>query len=272
MQMDDFRSMLEEGLTETQWIAVSSQKGGVGKTTTCLSLGASLVEQGLRVLLVDLDPQGNLTQALGIDPESLRRTVGDALLMQATMLEVSRETAIFNLDLVPANRGLILAEKMLHNTRNFELRLKTCLEAMQPSYYDIVLMDCPPSFGPLTINALATAGLALIPLTCDYYSLQSLQTFLKLMSVLRSRLNPELQYRLLVTLFDGRTRLSRLFLDQYRQKYNGLLFDTVIPLDVKLRESPMFGRPVNLYASGARGAQEYRALAGELLSCLEVTI
>jgi chromosome partitioning protein len=124
----------------------------------------------------------------------------------------------------------------------------------------------------LTINALTAVSLALIPLTCDYYSLQSLQTFLKLMSVLRNRLNPELQYRLLITLFDGRTRLSRLFLEQFRQKYDGLLFDTVIPLDVKLRESPMFGRPVNLYASSARGAQEYRALAGELLSCLEVTI
>jgi chromosome partitioning protein len=268
----DIRSILEEGLAGTQRIAVSSQKGGVGKTTTCLSLGASLVEQGLRVLLVDLDPQGNLTQALGVDPESLRRTVGDALLMQATLLEVSRETAIFNLDLVPANRGLILAEKMLHNTRNFEFRLKSCLEAVRQTYYDVVLLDCPPSFGPLTINALTSVNLVIIPLTCDYYSVQSLQTFLKLMGVLRSRLNPDLQYRLLVTLFDGRTRLSKLFLDQFRQKYDGLLFDTVIPLDVKLRESPMFGRPVNLYASSARGAQEYRALAGELLSCLEVTI
>jgi chromosome partitioning protein len=268
----DIRSVFEDGLPDTQWIAICSQKGGVGKTTTCLSLGASLVEQGLRVLLVDLDPQGNLTQALGIDPESLRRTVGDALLMQATLLEVSRETAIFNLDLVPANRGLILAEKMLHNTRSFEFRLKTCLQAMQPSYYDFVLLDCPPSFGPLTINALAAVNLALIPLTCDYYAVQSLQTFLKLIGVLRSRINPELQYRLLVTLFDSRTRLSRLFLDQYRQKYDGLMFDTVIPLDVKLRESPMFGRPVNLYATSARGAQEYRALAGELLSCLEVMI
>lgn len=268
----DIQSMIEQGFTETQWIAISSQKGGVGKTTTCLSLGASLVERGLRVLLVDLDPQGNLTQALGVDPESLRRTVGDALLMQATLLEVSRETAIFNLDLVPANRGLILVEKILHNTRDFEFRLKTCLQALRSAYYDVVLLDCPPSFGPLTINALTAAGLVLIPLTCDYYSLQSLQTYLKLLSVLRSRINPELQYRLLVTLFDARTRLSKLFLEQFRQKYNGLLFDSVIPLDVKLRESPMFGRPVNLYASGARGAQEYRALAGELLSCLEATI
>lgn len=268
----DLQSMFENGFTGTQWIAISSQKGGVGKTTTSLSLGASLVERGLRVLLVDLDPQANLTQALGIDPESLRHTVGEALLMQATLLEISRETSIFNLDLAPANRGLILVEKMLHNTRNFEFRLKTCLQGLQTAYYDVVLLDCPPSFGPLTINALAAVGLALIPLTCDYYSLQSLQTYMKLLSVLRSRINPELQYRMLVTLYDGRTRLSKLFLEQFRQKYDGLLFDTVIPLDVKLRESPMFGRPVNLYASSARGAQEYRALAGELLSCLEVTI
>lgn len=268
----DIQSIIKQGLKETQWIAVSSQKGGVGKTTTCLSLGASLAEQGLRVLLVDLDPQGNLTQALAVEPESLRRTVGDALLMQSTLLEVSRETAIFNLDLVPANRGLILVEKMLQNTRDYEFRLKTCLETLRNAYYDIVLFDCPPSFGPLTINALAATGQVLIPITCDYYSFQSLQTYLKLLGVLRSRINPELQYRMLITLFDGRTRLSKLFLEQFRLKYNGLLFDTVIPLDVKLRESPMFGRPVNLYASGARGAREYRALAGELISCLEATI
>lgn len=268
----DVQSVIEHSQTQAQRIAISSQKGGVGKTTTCLSLGASLVEMGLRVLMVDLDPQGNLTQALGIEPESLRRTVGDALLMQATLLEVSRETAIFNLDLVPANRGLILVEKMLHNTREYEFRLRTSLETLQNAYYDVVLMDCPPSFGPLTINALAAAELALIPLTCDYYSLQSLQTYLRLLGVLRSRANHRLQYRLLVTLFDGRTKLSKLFLDQFRRKYGGLLFDTVIPLDVKLRESPMFGRPVNLYASSARGAQGYRALAGELTACLEATI
>lgn len=268
----DMETLISGGLSEPRWIAVSSQKGGVGKTTTCLSLGASLAEQGLRVLLVDLDPQGNLTQALSVEPESLRRTIGDVLLMQASLPEVSRETATFNLDLVPANRGLILVEKILHTTREYEYRLKTCLEALRNAYYDVVLLDCPPSFGPLTINALTVADQVIIPITCDYYSFQTLQTHLKLLAVLQNRINLELQYRMLITLFDGRTRLSKLFLEQFRLKYDGLLFDTVIPLDIKLRESPMFGRPVNLYASSARGAQAYRALSGELITCLEATI
>lgn len=258
--------------TETQWIAISSQKGGVGKTTTCLSLGASLAEQGLRVLLVDLDPQANLTQALAVDPESLRRTVGDALLMQATLLEVSRETLIFNLDLVPSNRGLIVVEKVLHNSREFEFRLKNSLHGLRNAFYDIVLFDCPPSYGPLTINALAAAEMVIIPLTCDYYSFQSLHTYLKLLETLNAKTNPWLQVRILVTLFDLRTRLSKLFLDQLRLRYNRLLFDTVIPMDVKVRESPMFGQPINIYAPDARGARQYRALSSELVTCLEMVI
>jgi chromosome partitioning protein len=259
----------DPALTGSQWIAVSSQKGGVGKTTTCLSLGASLAEQGLHVLLVDLDPQAHLTQALGVDPESLRHTIGDALLLQATLLEVSRETALFNLDLVPANRGLILIEKSLQNTRESITRLKSCLIGLRNAYYDIVLIDCPPSFGPLTINALVAAGMVIIPLTCDYYSYQSLHMYLKLLETLSGRTNPDQQLRMLVTLFDVRTRLSKLFLKQFRLRYNELMFDSVISIDVKLRESAMFGAPVNVYAPNTRGAQEYRALSRELMPCLE---
>ena len=263
------RRVNDPAMIGSQWIAVSSQKGGVGKTTTCLSLGASLAEQGLHVLLVDLDPQANLTQALGVDPENLRRTVGDALLLQATLSEVSRETALFNLDLVPANRGLILVEKGLHNTREFVLRLKNCLIGLRNAYYDTVLIDCPPSFGPLTINALVAAGLVIIPLTCDYYSFQSLHMYLKLLETLSGRINPEQQVRMLVTQLDTRTRLSQLFLRQLRLKFNELMFDTVIRMDVKLRESPMFGAPVNVYAPNARGAEEYRTLSREVIPWLE---
>lgn len=253
-------------------IAVSSQKGGVGKTTTCLSLGASLAELGLRVLLIDLDPQANLTQALGIDPESLRRTVGDVLLLQASLMDISRETATFNLDLAPSNRGVILVEKMLHLTKGYEGRLNTAIQALGDAYYDVILFDCPPSFGPLTINALAASGWVIIPITCDYFSHQSLNIYLTLLQMARQNANPGLQHRMLITMYDGRVRLSKLFLEQYRQKYTPLLFDTVIPLDAKLRESTLFGRPVTNYANSARSAQEYRALAREITQCLEVTI
>jgi chromosome partitioning protein len=253
-------------------IAISSQKGGVAKTTTCLSLGASLAERNLRVLLIDLDPQAHLTRALAIDPDSLRRTVGDVLLNQMNLLEVSRESNYYNLDLVPANRGLILVEKLLTGCNNYEFKLKASLGALDGQYYDVILFDCPPSFGPLTTNALTSVDLVIIPVTCDYFAAQSLDSFLNLLGAVRRNTNPSLEHRVLVTLYDGRTRLSKLMLDKYRVKYKNILFQTVIPIDVKVRESPLFGRPITSYASRARSAHEYRALARELMTCLKMTI
>jgi len=255
-----------------KFISISSQKGGVAKTTTCLSLGSCLAEQGMQVLMVDLDPQAHLTQALSIDPESLRSTIGDVLLLQASLLEVSRESPVPNLDIVPSNRGLILVEKMLHNIKEYEKRLKTGMQALNDQYYDIVLFDCPPSFGPLTINALACSSMVIIPVTCDFFSMQSVKVYLNLLNMVKKNIQPDIESRLLITMFDGRTRLSKLFLEQFRSKFSSSLFDTVIPLDTKVRESSLFGRPINLYANKARGAQEYRALATELMTCLKVTI
>ena len=253
-------------------IAVSSQKGGVAKTTTCLSLGASLAELGASVLVVDLDPQAHLTQALSVDPESLRRTIGDVLLMQASLLEVSRESEFNCMDLVPANRGLILVEKLLHNVNGYEYRLKSGLDALKDQYYDFVLFDCPPSFSPLTINALTAAELLIVPVTCDFFSMQSFRAYMNLLRMVKKNLNPDLANRLLITMFDARTRVSKLFLDQYREKFGPVLFETIIPMDAKLRESALFGRPINLYAKKARATQEYRALAKELVLCLKATI
>ncbi len=255
-----------------QRVTVSSQKGGVGKTTTCLSLGASLVELGQRVLLVDLDPQAHLTQALGIDPDGLRHTVGDVLLSQAGLTEISRETSITDLDVAPANRGLILVEKMLHASPGYELRLKSALQAEAESFYDMILFDCPPSFGPLTINALSASQRVIIPVTCDYFSMQSLHSYLRLLSIVRQNTNPGLEYRLVITLFDNRTRLSRLFLDQFRAQFAPALFETVIPLDSKLRESALFTQPITRYAARSRSADEYRSLARELMLCQKATI
>ncbi len=259
-------------MSEIPKIAISSQKGGVAKTTTCLSLGACLAEEGMSTLIIDLDPQAHLTHSVGIDPDSLRRTVGDALLNQATLLEVSRESSFFNLDLVPANRGLVLVEKLLYGMKGYEFHLKSSLDRINGHYYDVVLFDCPPSFGPLTMNALTASDLVIIPITCDYFSARSVLAYLNLLTMLRHNTNPRIEHRLLVTMFDGRTRLSQLMLEQYRQKYGRLLFETIIPLDNKLRESSVFGRPITQYATRARSAQEYRTLARELKTCLKVTI
>jgi chromosome partitioning protein len=253
-------------------IAISSQKGGVAKTTTCLSLGASLAEHGLRVLLIDLDPQAHLTQALSVDPESLRRTSGDVLLLQANLEEVTRETEFLCMDLLPANRGLILVEKLLHNIKGYEFRLESGLDALQDQFYEVILFDCPPTFSPLTINALTAADLAIVPVTCDFFSMQSFRAYMNLLKMVRKNLNPTLEYRLLITMFDSRTRVSKMFLDQFQEKFHSVLFETVIPIDAKLRESSLFGRPINLYAKKARGAQEYRALATELMTCQKMTI
>jgi len=252
-------------------VAISSQKGGVAKTTTCVSLGASLAEQGNSVLMVDMDPQAHLTRALGIDPDGLRRTVGDVLLYQTNLVEVSRETHLVNLDVVPANRGLILVEKLLYESKGFEYRIRTGLEALKGQYYEFILFDCPPSFGPLTLNALTAADIAVIPITCDYFSAQSLQVYLRLLGILRRNSNPDLEHRLLVTMFDGRTRLSRLMLEQYRLRYDSALFQTIIPIDNKLRESTVFSRPITEFATNARSALGYRALARELMTCQKRT-
>jgi chromosome partitioning protein len=150
--------------------------------------------------------------------------------------------------------------------------LQSALQVLGGQYYDIVLYDCPHSFCPLTLNALTASSWVLVPVTCDFFSFQSLQAYLNLLSVVHRNSNPELQYRILITLYDRRTRISQLMLDQYRKKFNSVLFETVIPLDTRLRESSLFGRPITQYASRTRSAQEYRSLAKELLTCLKVTI
>ncbi len=247
-------------------IAISSQKGGVAKTTTSLSLGACLAEQGRSVLLVDLDPQANLTQSLGVDPDQTRRMIGDVLLDQATLLAASRESSVFNLDLVPANQGLLLLDKVLYGRQGYEFRLKTQLNVLNSGYYDAIIFDCPPSFGTLTVNALTAADLLIIPVPCEYYSARSLRSYLDLVRLVNHKSNPHLTNRLLVTMFDRRNRISHIILEQIKSKYGTALFDTVISIDTKLRESPIFGKPITQYAPNARGAQEYRALAMELMT------
>lgn len=247
-------------------IAISSQKGGVAKTTTCLSLGASLAERGQSVLLIDLDPQANLTVSFGINPDTLHHTVGDALLEQYSLVAVSREGVMPNLDLVPANQGLVVLDRVLYGRQTYETRLKNQIEAMDSSYYDTILIDCPPHFGTLTLNALTAANLLIIPVQCEYYAARAMRPILKLVELIRRKTNPQLAFRVLVTLYDRRNRISRIVLEQIRANFQSALFNTIIEIDTKLRESPTVGLPINLYAPRTRGARQYRALAEELLN------
>jgi chromosome partitioning protein len=249
----------------TTTIAVNNQKGGVAKTTTCLSLGACLAELGQSVLLLDLDPQANLTLSLGLKPDELRRTVGDALLGNTSLVSVSRESSVFDLDLAPANQGLAVLDKVLYGQPGYELRLKQRLAAMGDGHYEIILIDCPPAFSTLTLNALTAADLLIIPIQPEYYAAHSLRHILQLVRLTRERTNPRLAYRVLVTMYDRRNKICQVVLDQMRGELNGALLNTIIEVDTRLRESPASGQPITLYAPKTRGAQQYRALAQELM-------
>lgn len=247
-------------------IVINNQKGGVAKTTTCLSLGACLAELGYTVLLIDLDPQAHLTLSLGIKPENLHRTVGDALLANSSLMGVSRETAILGLDIVPADQELALIDKLLYGHKGYEFHLKHRLGAlMSEDFFDFVLIDCSPSFGTLTLNALTAANLLIIPIQCEYYATQSLQRVVALAKLVQKKTNHCLSYRVLATMYDQRNRISRLILAHMKRAWDPVLYQTVIGVDTKLRESPVFGRPITCYAPKTRGAQQYRALAKELI-------
>lgn len=243
-------------------IAIGNQKGGVAKTTTCVSLGAAFVERGQEVLALDLDPQGNLSLALGLDTRGLRRGTADVLLGNDTAVSVSRETAVPGLDLIPSNPDMQLVERFLTVRPNYELVLRQALA--QTTNYDLVLFDCPPSVGPLPFTALTAADLLVIPTQCEYFSAHGLGEVMELIARVRARTNPNLSYRLLVTMYDQRNRVHRTILDQLRAAFGKAMLDTVIEVDTKLRESPVFGQPITRYAPKSRAAQQYRALAEEL--------
>ena len=250
----------------TTVIAISNLKGGVAKTTTCLSLGACLAEMGKVVLLIDLDPQANLTLSVGLKPDELRHTVDEALLGNASLVSVSRECAVFGLDIVPANQGLVTIDKVLYGRKGYEFYLKNSIEAMGSSSYDFILIDCPPSMGTLTLNALTAADVLIIPVQCEFFAAQSFRQVIELVKLVREKTNPRLTYRALVTLYDRRNKINQIIFDQMQRGMNGVLFRSIIEVDTKLREIPVFGQPVTLYAPNTRGAAQYRALAQELIN------
>jgi len=245
-------------------IAVTNQKGGVGKTTTSINLAASLAKTRRRVLLIDIDPQGNATMGSGIPKDALEETVYDVLLGLAPIEQVLKPTE-GGYDLVPANSDLAGAEVELISLDRRERRLRTAIESLA-GRYDYVLIDCPPSLNLLTFNALVASHAVLIPMQCEYYALEGLSSLVATIQRVREALNPGLEIAgLLRTMFDPRNALANEVSAQLLQHFGDKLYNTIIPRNVRLAEAPSYGKAVISYDMQSKGAQAYLALAGEML-------
>ena len=246
-------------------IAITNQKGGVGKTTTSVNFAASLAETGRRVLLVDLDAQGNATMGSGVDKHELEQTGYDVLLEQAPLHDVILRATTAGYDLLPGNADLTAAEVELMEQEDRERRLRRVLSAVLDDY-DYVLIDCPPSLNMLTVNALAAAHSVLIPIQCEYYALEGLSALLDTIDQVRAAINPGLEIEgLLRTMYDARNNLATDVSAQLQAHFGGRLYRTIIPRNVRLAEAPSHGLPVLRYDRTSRGALAYLALAGEFL-------
>lgn len=246
-------------------IAICHQKGGVAKTTTTLSLGASLVERGTETLVIDLDPQANLTTSIGLNLAEMRYSIAEAVLDGIDLKSILLETSLPGLDIVPASAGMLSFTRRLFELPNYEYCLRQTLAGPAASEYGFVFLDCPPTLGPITFSALTAADMLIIPTQCEYFSIQALGEMFKAVNVLRETTNPELVYRLLVTMFDGRGTFHKRMFEQMQEHFNEGLFQTAIGFDTKLRESQLAGMPITVYAPQTRSAQQYRQLAQEVL-------
>ena len=246
-------------------VAVANQKGGVGKTTTCINLAAGLANDTKRTLLVDVDPQGNSTTGLGINRAELAGSLYDVLAGTRSLAEVVCPTELAQLFIIPATKDLVGAEVELVSAERREYRLR---EALMPvrDHYDYILLDCPPSLGLLTVNALTAADSLLIPIQSEYYALEGLSALLETLSLVQKGLNTPLHLEgIVITMFDGRNRISHQVVEEIRSHFPDKLFRTIIRRNVRLSESPSYGKPVCLYDATSAGAQDYRDLAKELI-------
>ena len=246
-------------------IAVTNQKGGVGKTTTAVNLSACLAVAGKRTLLIDLDPQGNATSGLGIDKERLEGNLYDCIIEKVPMTEVLQKTAVKKLHIVPATMDLAGAAVELVNMEGRETILRQVLQSIR-DMYEFVVIDCPPSLGLLTINALVASDSVIIPVQCEFYALEGLAQLMQTVEMVRDSMNKSLRLLgLVLTMFDGRTNLSIQVTEEVKKYFSGQVFNTIIPRNVRLGEAPSHGEPITTYDPHSRGAEVYKKLAREVI-------
>ncbi|MBD8916063.1 MAG: AAA family ATPase [Lachnospiraceae bacterium] len=252
-------------------IAIANQKGGVGKTTTSINLSACLAELGKKVLVIDLDPQGNTTSGFGIDKEEMDNTVYELMLGECSIREsMTQVENIEHLSLIPSNVNLAGAEIELLGINEKEYILKNAVDYIRDDY-DFIIIDCPPSLNMLTVNAMTTADSILVPIQCEYYALEGISQLIHTIDLVQERLNPNLKIDGVVfTMYDARTNLSSDVVDTVKENLNATVYQTIIPRNVRLAEAPSHGLPINLYDAKSSGAESYRNLAKEIIERKDV--